>query len=98
MSYLDNNYNIYADKTYLLEADTPYTESETLNYIKDMPVYNLKNEGIIYSNNKKLYFNLTKNILCLNDGVRERFKLGVQDDGKYGLKVWDEDGTLQINY
>lgn len=34
---------------------------------------------------------------AISDGTRVRVRLGLQSDGKYGLRVWNAAGTLVVD-
>lgn len=36
--------------------------------------------------------------LSFSDGTRVRVRIGRQDDGKFGLRVWTSAGALTIDY
>lgn len=35
--------------------------------------------------------------IAFSDGTRVRTRIGLQDDGKYGLRVWNAAGTLVVD-
>lgn len=40
---------------------------------------------------------LTGTFRSFHDGTRERVRIGEQSDGKFGVRIWDSAGTLQVN-
>jgi hypothetical protein len=97
MNYLDNNYDIFCNRTHELESNKRYNYSETISYIKDLPVYNLKNDGRVESHDNRVYFDLNNNKVVVEDGIRTRVEIGKHSDGNYGIRMWDDNGILMID-
>jgi len=98
MNYLDADYDEYVDKTYLYEDSRELSSQETSSLIKNVPIYNLENVGSLSTNDKNTTFNLNDNYLIVEDKLRTKVKIGKLGDNDYGIKVWDDDGTLVIDY
>ncbi len=58
---------------------------------------NILSSGSIRSESGRLNLNLTDNIFSVNDGTIDRVKLGLFEDGQYGLRIVDQAGNVLMN-
>lgn len=53
--------------------------------------------GTFTSQTNQNTLNLDTGTQVINDGTRERIRIGLMEDGSYGLRVQDQDGNILIN-
>jgi len=41
---------------------------------------------------------VTPQAISFHDGTRVRVRIGLQDDGTYGIRIWDSAGALAFDY
>ena len=94
MSYLNNNFSVFLEKN----MDTPVELSNqdydaTTNSIDASKIVG----GVVSSTDNKTQFDLNNNTYIINDGLAERVRLGIMEDGEYGIRIKDKDGNVLMN-
>jgi len=96
MSYLDNGYDKWLEKT-IINSQIEYSDMDTDALIGNLSGSKILSTGTIMSQDRKIQLNLDKNMFVVNDGTIDRLKMGKFDDGEYGIRIYDAKGNEIIN-
>jgi hypothetical protein len=53
--------------------------------------------GVLSSQDSRTQIGLDSGTYIVNDGVRERIRIGLMEDGTYGFRIQDKDGNQIMN-
>lgn len=85
----------------LVREDTQGAQTQQLDplqFEQNTPEFSgSKLTGLLQSRSGRLQINLDEDYFISSDGVQERFRLGKQLDGSYGLIIKDENGNILMN-
>jgi hypothetical protein len=94
VSYLDNGFDLFLDKTSPPSGEVSAIDQDA---ITDSISGSKISSGTISSNDGRSNLNLDDSLYSVSDGLVNRVEMGQFDDGEYGLRIRDRDGNLLID-
>jgi len=95
MSFLDSNFDPYLEK--IVDTGSSEQSNQDFDALVDSFSGNKVVGGVLTSANGRSAYNLDDGTFIVNDGLAERARLGVMEDGGIGLRIRDKDGNELLN-
>lgn len=92
MTYNESGYDEYMDRS-LVSTQAQFSDLDMDTVFDGVSGNKILPNGVISGIDGRVKFDLDNEVFVVNDGVRDRVKLGRFDDGEYGLRIEDADGN-----
>lgn len=93
MNYLDAGYGEFLSREDASAKSIPQLDPLSGDQLLDQMSGSTIQGGVMYSNDNNMSFDLEQNMFSVNDGVTDRVRIGIQEDGSIGIIIRDESGN-----